>query len=60
MLLNEKHPLNIYSKSWLIEKGHVKKENINNHQSGPLGPPENVDPQLYYENLSRLMSQQQQ
>jgi len=32
MLLNENHPLNIYSKSWLVSQGFIKNENFHSIQ----------------------------
>lgn len=51
MLLNEKHPFNIYSRKWLEQKGYVKKPT-----SDIPPPPPNVDPELYYKNLQLLMN----
>jgi hypothetical protein len=58
MLLNENHPLNLYSKIWLQQKGHIKthNQNIEHAPGNPLIPsvPQNVDPQVYYQNLQKL------
>jgi hypothetical protein len=57
MLLNEKHPFNLYSKKWLQDKGHVKPP-VSNSPQGIPPPPPNVDPELYYKNLQALMATQ--
>jgi hypothetical protein len=51
MLLNENHPLNLYSKGWLDKKGHIKKSGKeDDHNPTSLA----IDPQLYYKNLAKL------
>ena len=42
ILLNEKHPLNIYSKNWLIKEGFIEKDSVNSLK------------QLYYKNINQL------
>lgn len=61
MLLNENHPLNLYSKMWLQKKGHVKAPDSGNHPPGaPMipPPPPNVDAQAYYQNIAKLSAMQ--
>ena len=42
ILLNEKHPLNIYSKEWLIKEGFVQSDSVNALK------------QVYYKNIDHL------
>lgn len=52
MLLNEKHPFNLYSKKWLESKGHTKKQTSDTQSHST----DNVNPETYYKNLQLLVN----
>lgn len=48
MLLNEKHPMNIFSKKWLISQGLIPGEKEDPEEKKPID--------IYHENLAKLGS----
>jgi hypothetical protein len=42
VLLNEKHPLNIYSREWLVKEGFMKEDSVSALK------------ELYYDNIKKL------